>query len=87
MSERLSPQVPRLKVEAHEALVAVPMTENGQDITVYFVDEEAADTALPEQVQEALNLAGAWSDLDWQETEQALERIRHESTPTPLDEL
>ena len=28
-------------------------------------------------------LAGAWSDLDWDEAEKELDRIRHESNPTP----
>jgi uncharacterized protein (DUF433 family) len=34
-------------------------------------------------VAEALSLIGAWSDLDWDETIAALDRIRHESKPTP----
>jgi hypothetical protein len=34
-------------------------------------------------VKEALDLAGAWSDLDWDDTIAALDRIRHESKPTP----
>jgi hypothetical protein len=30
-----------------------------------------------------LALAGAWADLDWEEAEAELDRIRHESQPTP----
>lgn len=64
------------------------MIENGRDMTIYFADEEATDQVLPDEVQEALNLAGVWSDLDWAETEQALDQIRHQSTPTPpIDSL
>jgi len=44
----------------------------------------AADAAVaPAATQEALGAIGAWSDLDWYEMEQALDRIRHESNPTP----
>jgi hypothetical protein len=38
-------------------------------------------------VGEALGLVGAWSDLDWDEMIEALDRIRHESKPTPPIEL
>jgi hypothetical protein len=80
MAERLSPTI---TVDAHKAVIAVPTATEG---TVYFVEEDTEP--LPEEVQDALNLAGAWRDLDWQETEQALERIRRQSTPTPpIDEL
>jgi hypothetical protein len=76
-----------LKVEAHQALVAVPIVEDGKAMTLFFVDEDEAAAVLPQQVQRALSLAGAWSDLDREETEAALERIRHESKPTPpIDE-
>lgn len=41
---------------------------------------------LPKPVRDALALAGAWSDLKDDEFE-ALDRIRHESKPTPpMDE-
>jgi hypothetical protein len=36
------------------------------------------------RLKEALSMIGAWSDLDLDETLDALDRIRHESTPTPL---
>jgi hypothetical protein len=38
-------------------------------------------------VQDALSLAGAWSHLDWDDMVDALDRIRHESKPTPPIEL
>lgn len=31
----------------------------------------------------ALDLIGAWSDLPWEQMEEALDTIRHESQPTP----
>lgn len=45
----------------------------------------------PGTVEEALALAGAWSDLDWDDMVEALDRIHHDSKPTPpivdLDDL
>jgi uncharacterized protein (DUF433 family) len=35
------------------------------------------------RLREALGMVGAWSDLDFDETLNALDRIRHESKPTP----
>jgi type I restriction enzyme, R subunit len=49
--------------------------------------EEAEQVAARAGVQEALALAGAWRDLDWDEAERKLDRIRHESEPTPPIEL
>jgi hypothetical protein len=40
-----------------------------------FVNDETA--------RNALSVFGAWSDLDWDEAAEALDRIRHESSPTP----
>jgi hypothetical protein len=53
-------------------------------VTHYFADEESADAALAQRrVQAALSVIGAWSDLDWDEAIAELDRIRHDSTPTP----
>lgn len=86
------PQVERAKilvVRDDQPLFAVPMEENGENVTWYFTDEEAFEAAAPPQsIQEALSLAGAWSNLDWDEMEEALDRIRHSNRPTPpIDEL
>ena len=40
-----------------------------------------------QEVHDALRLAGAWSHLDWEEMVEALDRMRHESKPTPPIEL
>lgn len=77
-----------LVVEDGEPLVAVPVVENGRNVTYYFVDDGSADDILPPTVEDALSLGGGWSDLDWDEVYEALDRIRHESVPTPpIDEL
>jgi hypothetical protein len=65
-----------------QPLIAIPIEHDGEEEVAYFVSEEAVDAAYPESVQEAVRLAGAWEDLDWDETVQALDRIRHESNPT-----
>lgn len=38
-------------------------------------------------LQAALAVIGAWSDLDWDEFSADLDRIRHESRPSPPIEL
>ena len=51
-----------------------------------FTNEPPVDFARPENrqaMQQALSLAGSWDDLDWDEMEAALDRIRHDSPPTP----
>jgi hypothetical protein len=40
-----------------------------------FVNDETA--------RNALSVFGAWSDLDWDEAAETLDRIRHESSPSP----
>ena len=67
-----------------QPLIALPSRSNGKDTVHYFVDEEAADAAITdEDIQRALVLAGAWSDLDWDEMEAELYRIGHETPPSP----
>jgi hypothetical protein len=50
----------------------------------YFTAEQEADKVMVQNTtQDALALAGAWSNLEWDELEKALESIRHGSHPTP----
>lgn len=55
-------------------------TEPLEDVSV--PQNLPVDENLPKSVRDALALAGAWSDLKDDEFE-ALDRIRHESKPTP----
>ena len=71
-----------LQNHTHSPLIGLIFEENGHEVVRYFTEEAQADQASP-GVEEALGLAGAWSDLDFDETLNALDRIRHESTPTP----
>jgi hypothetical protein len=73
---------------ADQPLIGVPLRENGHEAVRYFTDEASADAALAsDATAAALAVIGAWSDLDWDKLEQALDRIRHESRPTPPIEL
>jgi len=57
--------------------------------TISFADEQAADAAASkDNVRRVLELIGAWRNLmDWEDVERDLDRIRHESEPTPPVEL
>jgi hypothetical protein len=71
-----------------QPLIGVFVERDGTEFVQYFTDEAALDEALGEsRIEEALSLAGAWEDLDWEEAAEELDRIRHESTPTPPIEL
>jgi hypothetical protein len=86
----LHPREPSsIRVGANQPLIGVIEQENGREVVRYFTDERELDQhSRQHSIQRALNLAVAWNDLDWDEMEQALDRIRHESTPTPpIEEL
>lgn len=78
-----------LIVRGDQPLFGIPVREDGHDVVRYFADEAEADRARSkDSIQAALDLAGAWSDLDWEEAIAELDRIRHESRPTPpIDDL
>ena len=69
-------------------MIGIPFEEQGQEVVRYFTDEKTADAAVPHSTtQAALRVIGAWSDMDWEEMIEALDRMRHESQPTPPIEL
>lgn len=87
MIER-APDSQSLVAEIDQTLIAVPFEKDGRWYVRYFVDDAAAEAAVADEATEdALALAGVWSDLDWEEMAEALDRIRHESEPTPPIEL
>ena len=80
----MTEQPSSISVRDDRPLIGIITRENGKDVTRYFTDEDEADAATPPaSVQRALGLLGAWSDLDWDEAVSELDRIRHESQPTP----
>lgn len=73
-----------------QSLVAIPDEVAGETVLRYFVDKQAARAFADERMAEGrpLGWIGAWADLDWEEFAEEIERIRHESTPTPpIDDL
>lgn len=73
-----------ISVRIDQPLIGVLMADGEQTTVRYFVDEGAAEIgSLSTGVQKALSLLGAWSDLDWDQALDALDRIRHQSQPTP----
>jgi hypothetical protein len=74
-----------VQADPGQPLIGVITEEQGREVVRYYTEEQDADRVLVEDTtQAALALAGVWSDLAWDELEQALDRIRHESPPTPL---
>lgn len=67
-----------------QPLIGVPLEEDRQEVVRYFTDEAEADRALgQDSVQRALSVIGAWQAIDTPDALDILDRIRHESQPTP----
>lgn len=77
-------------VGAEEPVIGIPYEDaEGNELWRYFSNEEDAETfARSVRGDDPPSMAGVWSDLDWDEMEEALYRIRHDSVPTPpIDDL
>jgi hypothetical protein len=63
------------------------MKDDEQKIERHSADALEGDTGRSQATGDQ-PLSGAWADLDWNDMVDELERIRHESKPTPpIDEL
>src|SRR5437764_9798882 len=75
-----------------QPLIGVPVGEGADEEVRYFTSEEEADEALGKDkasIQRALSLAGAWKHIDDEggpDMLDELDRMRHETKPTPLFE-
>ncbi|MFN0071017.1 MAG: hypothetical protein ACKVVP_05950 [Chloroflexota bacterium] len=89
MPELEPPHLRSLTIQRDQPLIAVPLDIGGREAVCYFADEAAADAAsAPDSVQQALAVIGAWRDIDSEDALDMLDRIRHESEPTPpIDHL
>jgi hypothetical protein len=86
-AERHAENVPVLIVRSDQPLVVATCTGDDAQLC-YFADDLVDNEADSAPVaQAALDAIGSWSDLDWDDVETELDRIRHESTPTPPIEL
>jgi hypothetical protein len=75
-------------VKKKQPLIGLLLEEDGGLVERYFSSEEEARAAVAKlRMQAAPDVAGAWSDLDWEDVIRELDRIRHESPPTPPVEL
>lgn len=83
MAEQIDQRV-HFITQQNQPLIGIILGEKGREAVYYFAEEAEADAAVNQQaIHEILGLAGAWSDLDWGVVVEALDRIRHESGPTP----
>lgn len=80
---------PRMTVRTDQGLIGVIRQRKGQEVVEYFVDERETDQAsVQARRQRALSLLGAWGHLDSSDDFlDELDRIRHQSMPTPPIEL
>ena len=82
-----------LTTRRSQPLIGVPTGEGADEVVRYFTSEEEADEALAKDtasIQRALSLAGAWKHLDEEggpDMLDELDRMRHETKPTPPFEL
>jgi hypothetical protein len=74
---------PSMNVRPNRPLIGVVTVEDGEAVVQYFADENDADAALAQRASGGRALAGVWADLVWDDTVADLDRIRHESKPTP----
>ena len=77
----------RLIIPADRPLVGVMVEEDGRRVVRYFADDGATVANSDDTLRAALAVIGAWSDLNWDEFSAELDRIRHESRPTPPIDL
>lgn len=78
--EDLSPEA-QLEVARQIEALSAPLEETPD------MEGMAVDPSLPQSVQVALALGGAWSDLQDDDEFAYFDRIRHEVAPTPpMDE-
>ena len=85
MSQQSQNNQPAFLAQVDQPLIGIPLEqEDGCSMVAYFTEESAVDVGLtPLEPTDALGLAGSWGDLDWDEMERALDRIRHQVKPSP----
>jgi hypothetical protein len=88
MPEPLPHHPEHFTARADQPLIGVIRQRNGQELVEYFTDEAELDASRADDgIQAALNLAGAWKDIDSPDFLDELDRIRHASKPTPPIDL
>ena len=78
-----------LTTRGRQPLIGIPRIEGSEEVVRYFTSDEEADFAQASDevsIQRALSLAGAWKELDTEDGPDPLDeldRIRHQSMPSP----
>ena len=71
-------------VASDEPLIAIPLDEHGVERVLYFTSDAEADAYIrTRRPAGPVSMAGIWSELDANDMLDRLDRIRHESSPTP----
>ena len=76
-----------------QPLIGILATEGPEEVVHYFTSEEEVEEAMARdtsRIQRALSLAGAWKHIDDEggpDMLDELDRMRHETKPTPPFEL
>ena len=82
------PDLVRLTQEVEATQTPLALKRENKIVAVLTpVEDNNSDQAKQKAIEETLALAGSWGERDWDEVEQELDRIRHESKPTPPIEL
>lgn len=73
-----------LLARLHQPLIGVVDVDGSEETVRYFCAVQEADDALTtEAPDDERSLAGIWSHLSWDDMVRELDRIRHDSVPTP----
>lgn len=75
-----------LTVPIDRPLIGVIEIEDGREVVRYTTEDPADSPGLSPTTLRALSVIGAWSDLDWDEAERELDRIRHGDRRMPPSE-
>jgi hypothetical protein len=86
-AERRQRDKPGVTVRSDEPIIALFLSDDSDEVTYFFSEEDADAAVSPEMRKAAREVVGAWSNLDWDEVEAELYRIRHSNKPTPPIEL
>lgn len=82
-----------LTTRRSQPLIGIPTGEGDDEVVRYFTSDEEVDEARSKDrasLRRALSLAGAWKHIDEEggpDMLDELDRMRHETKPTPPFEL
>jgi len=83
-----SPELLRLAEEVAITKKPRRLTRKNKTLAILTpVAQQPATHTEQKAIEDTLALAGAWGERNWDEVEAELDRIRHQSKPTPPFEL